>query len=92
MIATRPLSDRERRCLEALVVVHQESNTTDPHAGLLASVTSSALAYLTGEPWAGSLSALVERGLVQRLSSPEGISYRVTEAGWAKFAGVEVGA
>jgi hypothetical protein len=78
-----PLSRRQQACLKALVCVHQEF-------GLYATITSEALTHLTDEPWAGSLSLLVQYGLVTRERSDDGIGYRLTEAGWAEFAGVPV--
>lgn len=78
----RPLTSRERRCLELLVCFHQEF-------GLHTTVTSTALTHLSDEPWAASLSQLCRYGLVERMNGMEhGIAYRMTEQGWAEFAGV----
>jgi hypothetical protein len=81
MSAHPSLTPRQRKALDLLVHVHQEF-------GLGASVTHEAMHLLTDAWWAGSLSRLVQYGLVERVSGNDGIGYRMTEHGWAEFAGV----
>jgi hypothetical protein len=77
------ITDREKELLDVLASMHREF-------GLTASFTNDALAAVTGEQWAGSAVGLALRGLVvQDHAGHASVGYKVTEKGWAVFAGVD---
>lgn len=79
---TGPLGQRERDILDVLVSMHAEF-------GLDARFTGQAISLVVGSPCPGSLAGLALKGYVSQETSADGIVYRVLEAGYALFAGVE---
>jgi hypothetical protein len=77
------LLPRERELVNVLAAFHQEF-------GVTTTVTSQALAHLTGESWPGSLAGLSMKGYVaaERKEEEKAIGYRLSERGWALFVGL----
>ncbi len=76
-----PLTEREHQVLNTLVQMHQEF-------GLFTQFTGAAVAHIAG-PCAGSLAALAMHGYATQRMEIRLLVYRVTEAGFALFAGID---
>jgi hypothetical protein len=78
------LTGRERELVDVLAALGREF-------GISATYTTDALMHITGDQWAGSLAGLVMAGYATQEKSPEdqGIGYRLSEKGWALFAGID---
>lgn len=76
-----PLNTRERDILDTLVNLHGEY-------GFEKQFTTDTISLIAG-PCAGSLAGLTLKAYVTQRNTPDGIAYRVTEAGFALYAGLE---